>query len=70
MCKYISGTPSLSPGTNEFEDVQAGRDYFEPMWLGLNKVNGSLIFPDVAKDLLLEYLSGKQIDPNTEYSHD
>ena len=57
LCHYMSGTPELQPGTNEYKDNQLGVDVHIPQWLPLNEVSRVTLYPIEVRDRLAQDLN-------------
>lgn len=38
LCEYISGEPQLRPDSEEFEQMKAGDQVYEPIWIDIEKL--------------------------------
>lgn len=53
LCKYLRGEPKLG-NFNEKEDMEKHNDYFEPLWVDLDKLPELLVYPLEIRDWLIE----------------
>lgn len=60
LCSYISGTPLIREGTNEYEDNSRGNDYYEPRWLAIEDINkdAPLYPPEATEQFLHDIKNG------------
>ena len=61
LCEYLSGEPKLREDTNEFEEMKGGNQLFEPMWIGIDKLQSLKLYQLEVRDLFLnDYKNGFQ----------
>ncbi len=53
LCSYIDGTPSVQPGTNEYADNALGQNVHVPMWLSIDKIADTTLYPLEIRDQLM-----------------
>lgn len=53
LCKYISGTPMVMPGTNEYEDNELGFNLHLPEWLPFHEIPETTLYPLEVRDRLV-----------------
>ena len=53
LCQYISGTPSIQPGTNEYVDNIQGKDTHIPEWLPIEAISETVLYPLEIRDKLI-----------------
>ena len=58
LCRYISGTPKLADDSPEKMEMAMGKEYYEPVWINLNRVKELDVFPAVAKEKILQNFEG------------
>ena len=54
LCEYISGEPKLDDSSSEKKKMLSGNQYYEPMWVEINKLSGMTVFPVETKNLIIE----------------
>jgi 8-oxo-dGTP diphosphatase len=52
-CEYLNGTPALNLDTNEYKESLLGYNYYKPMWLPVDEVSKTILYPEDAKKALL-----------------
>jgi 8-oxo-dGTP pyrophosphatase MutT (NUDIX family) len=52
LCRYVSGEPSIHPGSPEAERMKAG-NYYDPRWVPLVDLPGMLVYPLEVRDRLV-----------------
>lgn len=52
LCKYLSGVPSVRPGTNEYVDNEQGGNIHIPQWLSLSDLSTTTLYPFEVRDRL------------------
>lgn len=55
LCKYISGDPSLSINSIEFQRANSN-NFYKPVWVPLKEVKNLLLYPLEIKDLIINDL--------------
>lgn len=55
LSDYVSGEPKLNAST-ELEEMQAGEQVYEPVWLDFDQLQSKLLYPDELKQALLSDL--------------
>ena len=59
LCEYISGEPQLIPDSEEFEQMKAGEQVYEPMWIDIDKLSALKLYQLEVRDLFLnDYKNG------------
>lgn len=53
LCRYVSGSLEVQPGTNEYLDNQIGKDLHLPRWLPLSDVANATVYPLDVRDRLV-----------------
>lgn len=53
LCRYVSGTPDIQPGTNEYADNIQGEDIHIPEWLPLQNISKTVLYPLEVRDQLI-----------------
>ncbi|MGB4768748.1 MAG: NUDIX domain-containing protein [Candidatus Saccharimonas sp.] len=53
LCRYLKGEIAVQPGTNEYADNELGRDIHQPLWLPLQDVSKSILYPFEVRDRLI-----------------
>lgn len=53
LCRYVSGEPSIHPGSPEAERMKTG-NYYEPRWVPLADLSKLLVYPLEIRDWLIE----------------
>lgn len=53
LCRYVSGEPSIHPGSPEAERMKTG-NYYDPRWVKLADLPGLLVYPLEIRDWLIE----------------
>jgi len=66
LCDYIKGEPKLSEDSEEKITMLEGKDFYEPLWVKINKLSTMLIYPLEVRDLLIEDLKNNFINPVKE----
>lgn len=54
LCKYISGQPKLSKNAPERKD--SIKNVYKPMWLSLDKIKNTLLYPLEIRDWIIQDL--------------
>lgn len=55
-CVYKQGEPHIQEGTNEHADIKAGRDFYEPRWLPVERIAETTLYPIEIRDRLVSDL--------------
>lgn len=55
LCQYIKGTPVLGD-FNEKEAMKDGNQYYEPMWVKIDKLTSLLLYPLEIRDWIIRDL--------------
>lgn len=59
LSHYMSGTPEIQAGTNEYVDNQLGNDFYKPMWIPIKDLPTTALYPLPVRDRLIsDYASG------------
>ncbi len=54
LCKYISGKPKIDKNSVEAKRMKNGNnDFYEPVWIDINKLKDFLIYPEELKEKIL-----------------
>lgn len=53
LCEYISGEPQLRPDSEEFQQMKAGDQVYEPMWIDIEKLPTLKLYQLEVRDLFL-----------------
>ena len=57
LCNYLSGEPKLRQNTNEYRESLLGKNYYKPAWLPISEIPKTVLYPDDAKNALLNDLA-------------
>lgn len=64
LCDYVSGEPKLAPDSPEEQRNKEGINLFRPMWLPLDSLPKTLLYPLEVRDWLIEDIAnGLPRDP-------
>lgn len=59
LCEYVSGKPKLQPDCIEIEQMKNGEQFFEPMWVEIDKLPNLKLYQLEIRDLFLnDYKNG------------
>jgi 8-oxo-dGTP diphosphatase len=59
LCEYISGEPQLHPDCIEIEQMKNKEQFFEPMWVEIDKLSSLKVYQLEIRDLFLnDYKNG------------
>lgn len=56
-CNYVCGEARLPESAEEYARMYAGLDHYEPIWLPLDRLSHTLIYPLEIRDWLIDDLS-------------
>ncbi len=54
LCEYVSGEPTLPADSEEAEQMKAGEQVYEPMWLDIDALPSLTLYQLEIRDLFLE----------------
>lgn len=63
LCDYVSGKPKLGEDSEEKKKMLEGKDFYNPLWVKIEKLKNMLIYPLEIKDLLIEDFKNNFINP-------
>jgi hypothetical protein len=55
LCEYVSGEPTLMPGSEEEHINRLGQNMYKPMWLSLHSLKDAPFLSETLKQHILEY---------------
>lgn len=59
LCQYVSGEPALAPNSDEAKITAMGQNFYQPLWLPLDKLPQVELLPKELQQTLLENLPDK-----------
>lgn len=60
LCDYIGGMLEVKAGTKEYEENLIGDNLHVPQWLPLSELEHTTLYPEEAKQKLIEYLASEK----------
>jgi mutator protein MutT len=63
LCDYIKGEPKLREDSEEKMTMLKGKDFYEPLWIKINKLSTMLVYPLEVRDLLVRDYKNHFIGP-------
>jgi len=54
LCTYLDGSPSIRAGTNESDSNKIGDDSYEPVWIKIDGLEKTLIYPLEIRDWFIQ----------------
>jgi len=67
LCDYIKGEPKLSEDSEEKRKILRGEDFYNPVWIKIEKLKNMLIYPLEIRDLLINDFQNNFVNPvNTQ----
>ncbi len=66
LCDYVKGEPKLREDSEEKMKMLEGKDFYEPLWIKIEKLSTMLVYPLEVRDLLIEDYKKHFIDPVKE----
>lgn len=53
-CSYVTGTPHLPQGSIEWQRMHTEDNYYNPLWIPIEKLRENLIYPLEIRDILID----------------